>query len=113
MIHTSSKVAAAASEGGDNNDDDGKDKEEEMRRVQFKLITAAGFMTVGLTMMMLATDTAANREEARVAAGPDGPPKYEGPVNWNTFYGKMLMAGEVERIEVVALPGSNVRLSVC
>ena len=32
-----------------------------------------------------------------------GPARYEGPVSWKEFYSKMLMAGEVESIEVVTL----------
>lgn len=32
-----------------------------------------------------------------------GPARFEGPVSWKEFYSKMLMAGEVESIEVVTL----------
>ena len=37
-----------------------------------------------------------------------GPARYEGPVSWKEFYTKMLMAGEVESIEVVTLNDVNV-----
>ena len=33
--------------------------------------------------------------------------RYEGPVSWKEFYTKMLMAGEVESIEVVSLNEGN------
>ena len=37
-----------------------------------------------------------------------GPARYEGPVSWKELYTKMLMAGEVESIEVVTLNDVNV-----
>ena len=91
-----------------NQEGDGREEgdDEDEREKERRLATAKMFAAMSMFFTLLYVFFAEQANEGRRTL-QQGPARYEGPVSWKEFYSKMLMAGEVESIEVVSLNEGN------